>query len=568
MRCMVQHRNCGTIAGLTMSGAPGPQNNGLKIFFRCVVLFVLALSTVAAYGQSVAKEVDKAQAKSTAEPTRAKEPDDPLGRRTPHGTIFGFLQNAQKGNYKEAAQYLQLSKNERATQGEQIARELHELMDNAFVGRVGAISNREDGSVQEDVPRDHEQIGIFRINGNETNVDLVHVTDPAAGEIWLFSAQVVSAVPVLFSQIENGEYEPKLPRFLLTRRVLSTPMWRLLAFVLLIPIALGLAWAAMHLLRASQRIWLRWRHHPFIEDVHNSPVAPGIVTLTVIFHRIGVYFLGVPLLIRVYYQRFTVIILITSMTWLVFRFINNWGERERLKVLEGSGYSSSSIVLLGQRVLKFVVVIVALLVIISILGFDMTTAVAGLGIGSIAIAFAAQKTLENLFGGISIIGDQVIRVGELCRIGEKVGTVEDISLRSTRIRTRGECTELSVPNGQLANMIVENLSRSDTTLLRSKIVLRQETSANDLRSLLKEILALLRRHAKVDPLTARVRFMGFSEAGLDIEIYCLILTGELSEFLAVREDVLLRVMDVLAANGIGLALPWRTLPGPKLGLGA
>ncbi len=550
-----------------MSGAPGPQNNNLKKFVLCVVLLVLALSTVTAHGQSIAKEVDKAQAKNTPEPTPAKEADDPLGRRTPHGTIFGFLQYAQKGNYKEAAQYLQLSKNERATQGEQIARELHELMDNAFVGRVGAISNREEGSVQEDVPRDHEQIGIFRINGKETNVDLVHVSDPSAGDIWLFSSQIVSAVPVLFSQIENGEYEPRLPRFLLTRRVLSTPMWRLLAFVLLLPIALALAWAVMHLLRASQRIWLRWRHHPFIEDVHNSPVAPGIVTLTVIFHRIGVYFLGVPLLIRVYYQRLTVIILITSVTWLVFRFINNWGERERLKVLEGSGYSSSSIVLLGQRVIKFVVVIVALLVIISILGFDMTTAVAGLGIGSLAIAFAAQKTLENLFGGISIIGDQVIRVGELCRIGEKIGTVEDISLRSTRIRTR-ECTELSVPNGQLANMIVENLSRTSTTLVRSKIILRQETSANDLRSLLKDISALLRRHEKVDPLSARVRFMGFSETGLEIEIYCLILTGQLSEFLAVREDLLLRVMDLLAASGIGLALPWRTLPGPKLGLGA
>src|SRR5260370_3400186 len=89
----------------------------------------------------------------------------------------------------------------------------------------------------------------------------------------------------------------------------------------------------------------------------------------------------------------------------------------------------------GHRILKVLVVIVAVLVMVSILGFDMTTAVAGLGIGSIAIAFAAQKTLENLFGGISIIGDQVIRVGEICRIGDKIGTVEDISLRSTHIRT-------------------------------------------------------------------------------------------------------------------------------------
>jgi len=212
----------------------------------------------------------------------------------------------------------------------------------------------------------------------------------------------------------------------------------------------------------------------------------------------------------------------------------------------------------GQRILKVLVVIVAVLVMVSILGFDMTTAVAGLGIGSIAIAFAAQKTLENLFGGISIIGDQVIRVGEICRIGDKIGTVEDISLRSIRIRTLDR-TELSVPNGQLANMNVENLSRSNNSLFRAKIGLRHDTSPDQLRSLLKEMPALLRRHPKVNPEVARVRFVGFGESSLDVEIHCHILTGDLDEFLAIREDLLLRIMDLVAGAGAGFAIPSRTL---------
>jgi len=106
------------------------------------------------------------------------------------------------------------------------------------------------------------------------------------------------------------------------------------------------------------------------------------------------------------------------------------------------------------------VVIAAILAILAVLGFNLTTVLAGLGIGGIAIAFAAQKTLENLFGGISVLADEVIRVGDYCRFGDRSGTVEDISLRSTRVRTDAR-TELSIPNGTLATMSIENFTRRD-----------------------------------------------------------------------------------------------------------
>ncbi len=555
---MVQHGICGTVLGLIMLRATSSQDKSLKKSLCCCVLLVFSSLLAGAHGQPVAQETDKTKSHGAPQTSETAEVRDSLGRGTPHGTVVGFLQSAQSDKYKEAAQYLQLSKSERAAKGEQIAHQLHELLDSVFVGRVGAISDHKEGSAQDGVPQDHERIGVFRLNGNETNVDLVRVYDPAAGEVWLFSSQILADVPNLFGQLESSGVESRLPRFLATRQVLSTPLWRLIVFVLLIPVSLGLAWGIVHLVRAGQRIWLRWRHHPLLEDVHNSLAAPATIILTVVFHQIGVYFLGVPLLIRVYYQRLTGITLVAGTAWLVLRLVNRWGERARVKALAGSGFRSGSIVLLGQRFVKVLVVIVAVLVMISILGFDMATAVAGLGIGSIAIAFAAQKTLENLFGGVSIIGDEVIRVGEVCRIGDKVGTVEDISLRSTRIRTL-ERTELSVPNGQLANMNLENLSRSDTSLFRTTIGLRHETSPDQLRSLLKEIPALLRHHPKVNPDVARVRFIGFGESSLDIQVHCLILTGDIAEFLAIREELLLRIMDLVAGAGAAFAVPARTL---------
>jgi MscS family membrane protein len=531
----------------------------MKRFLRICVLLVFSSAIVAAYGQPGAKESGKTPPQGSEQTHEAApEPSDPLGRSTPHGTLVGFLHSAQAGKYKEAAQYLQLSKMERDRNGESLARQLHQVMDDAFVGRVGAVSDTPEGSPQAGVPQDRERIGVFRIRDKETNVDLVHVSDPAAGRIWLFSSKTLAAVPELYDQIEDSRMESKLPRFLVVEQILSTPLWRWIAFLLLIPVALALSWATVSLLRGGLRIWMRWRSYPVLQDLHDSMGAPAKLILTVVYHRIGVVFLGLPLLFRDYYGRFVGIILVVGLAWLVVRLINCWAERARVSALAGSGYRSGSIVLLGQRILNVVVIIVAVLTVLSIVGFNMTTAVAGLGIGSLAVAFAAQKTLENLLGGVSILGDQVIRVGETCRIGDKVGAVEDISLRSTRIRTL-ESTELSVPNGQLATMSIENLSRYDRNSFRETIGLQRETSSDQLRSLLEKMRTLLQHHPKVDPDVARVRLIGFGESSLDVQIHCHILTGNWNEFLAIREDLLLKIMDVVASSGTALALPSRTL---------
>jgi MscS family membrane protein len=472
--------------------------------------------------------------------------------------VFGFLQTVQSGKGKEAAQYLQLSGEQRASEGERLAHELHALMDKAFVGRVGAISHHREGSIQPGVPEDHERIGTFKINGRETDVDLVRVTDSSGAEIWLFSSKVLSQVPELFAGIQDSELESGLPGFLVTTQLFNTPLWRLLALVFLIPVSFALAWVIVRLLHAGQRLWLRWRRNQVVEDIHKSFAGPATLILTVAFNQLGAHFIGSPLLIREYYRRVSGLVLIAGVAWLVVRVINRWGERARLQSLAGSGFRNGSLILLGQRIFSALVIVLASLIGLSILGVDITAAVAGLGIGSIAIAFAAQKTLENLLGGISILGDQVISVGETCRIGEEIGTVEDISLRSTRIRTLAGTT-LSVPNGQLANMNVENISRRKKSLLEARIGLRSETSAAQLRSLLEETRALLRRHPKVDPEVARVHFIEFGESSLEVEVHCLLLTGSLDEFLALREDLLLEIMDLFAAAGVGLATPARLI---------
>ena len=210
-----------------------------------------------------------------------------------------------------------------------------------------------------------------------------------------------------------------------------------------------------------------------------------------------------------------------------------------------------------EKVSKVLAVTAGALVILHIAGINIAAAITGLGIGGIAIAFAAQKTLENLFGGVMIISDRPIRVGDFCRAGDTMGTVENIGLRSTRIRTLKR-TVVSVPNGQLAVMNLENFAVRDKIWFHHHLSLRYETTADQLRYVLAEVRKMLYGHPKVESASARVRFVGFGTSFLNLEVFAYILETEYESFLQVQEDLLLRIMDIVEGSGSGFAFPSQT----------
>jgi MscS family membrane protein len=208
----------------------------------------------------------------------------------------------------------------------------------------------------------------------------------------------------------------------------------------------------------------------------------------------------------------------------------------------------------ARRALTAFVILIMLLAVLQNLGFNVTGLVAGLGIGGLAVALAAQKSLEHFFGGLSLVADQPIRVGDFCRFGDRTGTVEDIGLRSTRIRTP-ERTLVTIPNAEFSCMQIENFSRRDRMLVQTTIGLRCETTPDQLRWLLVELKALLLAHPKVASDPARVRFVGFGPSSLDVELFFFINTVDFEEFTAIREDLFLRLADLVTASGTGFAFP-------------
>ena len=190
-------------------------------------------------------------------------------------------------------------------------------------------------------------------------------------------------------------------------------------------------------------------------------------------------------------------------------------------------------------------------------GINITAALAGLGVGGIAVALAAQKTLENVIGGVSLIADQALRVGDFLSLGDVQGTVEDVGLRSTRIRTL-ERTLVSLPNGQIANMKLETISVRDKFWFHPVIGLRYETTPVQLRTILSNFRESLRRHPNVDPSSVRVRFIRFGAFSLDVDIFAYASADDWSNFLEIQEELLFGIIDVVHMAGAGIAFPSQT----------
>ena len=485
---------------------------------------------------------------------------DALGRDNPSGTVLGFLQTAQSGNYQAAADYLQMSTARRQSQGADLATKLKVLMDRAFVGKLSRISTSPEGNPDGGIP-DQQTIGVFSLpnesSDNDVPVVLVRVSDPTAGKIWLFSSGTLSKVPDLYDTIEAHQVESKLPQSLVKTTPLGMPLWQWLALLIAVPVAIIVGWGIVLFLAIPRHIYLKFKKRPDLHSYRRVSM-PLLLVFAAISHRIIAGRIGLPLLSRYYYYRTIGVFVSIGFFWFLLRVTGVTMQRLRAHAIAIGRLGTGTLMVLGERLLSAFLVIVGALAILAILGFNLTTVLAGLGIGGIAIAFAAQKTLENLFGGISVLADEVIRVGDYCRFGDRTGTVEDISLRSTRVRTDAR-TQLSIPNGALATMSIENYSRRDKILFNPPLAIRCETTGDQLRYLLAEIRRLLYQHPRVEPGTATIRFANVDPSALRLEVFAYVLTQDSNEFAAIREDLLLRISEIVGRSGTGFAFPSQTL---------
>ena len=217
----------------------------------------------------------------------------------------------------------------------------------------------------------------------------------------------------------------------------------------------------------------------------------------------------------------------------------------------------SQLIRLAFRILFWVITFIVIAVISEQIGVPVAALAAGIGVGGLAFALAAQSTLENLVAGLTIYGDRPIRVGDFCVIGGVSGTVESIGLRSTRLRTLAR-TVVTIPNAEVAKYRLENFALRDQMLMETTIALRYETTPDQLRYVLGKLRELFYAHPKVIDDGMRVRFIGFGACSLDIGIFVYIKATAKPAFLEVCEDLNLRIMDIVDEAGAGFAFPSQT----------
>jgi MscS family membrane protein len=239
------------------------------------------------------------------------------------------------------------------------------------------------------------------------------------------------------------------------------------------------------------------------------------------------------------------------LAWLAVTALFAWIVR--LRGLEDDGFDAH-LWRLGGTVIALLVAVVIIGDGATQLGLPVFSVLAGLGIGGLAVALAIRPTLENLIGGIILYTDQPVRVGDFCTFGDKSGTIEAIGVRSTKIRALDR-TIITVPNAEFVNLNIENLTRRNQMLLQSRIGFRYETKPDQIRWLLAETRKLLLQHPMVAPEPARARFAGFGNHSVDIEIFAYIKTNDFSEFFSIREDIFLRLIDIVEESGTTFAFP-------------
>jgi len=210
-----------------------------------------------------------------------------------------------------------------------------------------------------------------------------------------------------------------------------------------------------------------------------------------------------------------------------------------------------------RRAVDLVILFGGFVVMLRHFGIDPTPLLAGLGVGGIAVALAAQKTLENVIAGASLIVDQAVRVGDFLKMAEVIGTVEHIGLRSTRIRTLDR-TVVSVPNGQIANVTLETLSSRDKFWFHPIVPLRYGTTTEQLHGVVDGIKSLLDRHPLVDRDSVRVRFFRLGAFSMDIDVFAYVNTRDWNEFMAIQEGLLFSVTEIVASSGTAVAIPAQT----------
>jgi MscS family membrane protein len=513
------------------------------------VLLALTLSTQSTFAAPEAPTAPSSQAPADKPGSDAAE--DKGAPDSPRASVAEFRRLTRTGDYEGAARYLDLSQVDSA-EGPTLARHLKEVLNRRLWLEPSKLSPESRGNTT-DNQADKEELGTIRgASGKLEPVLLVRKTY-RPGSHWVFSASTVAQIEGWYEHLENTWLIEHLPKPLLKMGPKLLRWWQWIA---LVPLLVG-AWVVSYVVTRVGRIFatraLSEQHGSAAHKLH------GPVTLAI---TVGVTYAALPWLAlyqpaHEFVSRWCSAFLLVALFWALWRGVELSRHTVSSSRWAQESVSAKSLLSLGTRLAKFAVGAAAFVMVLSQLGYQATTILTGLGIGGVALALAAQKTVENLFGAFSLAVDQPFREGDYIKVDGIEGIVEAVGLRSTRIRS-ADRTVISIPNGKLADMRVETVSRQDR--LRFYLLLGLAHAASDqVEQVLARIKELLKAEELVAKETVAVRFVALTDSALNIEAMAMFETTDGGKFMDTKGRLLLGILRIVEEEGASLAHPVRTV---------
>jgi len=518
------------------------------------LLIALILSMVLP-NTAIAAEAGALGIGSNSEETVSEPLPDSFGRDTPRHTVQGFISALGENDYLLASNYLNLSKSDNPTTA---VRQFKQALDAG--GRFQPdlqLNNAPEGNLTDQLPPSQENVGIINIGDKSVSLLLERVVSKQGEQYWQFSTETLSSIPEVIENTEPTLVSRYTIESLEDKKLFGYQLADLVAALTMIVSSFVLTyimvWILYHLLKIA---------YPRVRDVPlpmpDKVILPlAVVIMALILSEVMVY-AGVSVTLREPVNRFTDIASWLAITWLLLRVIDAIFTRAVNLSYKKNYTERVSILGLLRKVVKALLLIFAVIVIFGNLGFDLTTGIAALGVGGLALALGAQKTIENLVGSVVVVADSPVRIGDYCKFGTYEGTVVDIGIRSSRVRTLSR-TIVTVPNGDFSSMQIENFTSRDMFRFFHQLYLKRTADIEVVFKMVKDLDEFLNEHYLTNQEWNQVNILELRQDCYVIQLQAYINANDVMEFYDKQNVVFVDVLTQVKKYKVEHALPTQQL---------
>ncbi len=491
---------------------------------------------------------------SSEESVRAPIPDS-FGRDTPRHAVQGFISALGENDFLLASNYLNLSKSDNPTIA---VRQLKRALDTGgrFLPDL-QLSNDPEGYLADQLQPNQEKVGTIDIDDKSVPILLERVVSKKGEQYWQFSSETLDSIPEVLENTEPTLIAQYSIESLEGRKVFGYQLTDLIAAIVLTLGSLLLTylfvWLCYHLIRV---VYPRLRGEPLpLPDKIILPLA--VVIMALILSEIMVY-AGISVALREPINRFTEIASWLAVTWLLLRVIDVIFSRAVNLSYKRNHTERVSVLGLLRKVVKALLLIFAVILIFGNLGFDLTTGIAALGVGGLALALGAQKTIENLVGSVVVVADSPVRIGDYCKFGAQEGTVIDIGIRSSRVRTLNR-TVVTVPNGDFSSMQIENYASRDMFHFLHNLYLKRNADIDIVFKMVKDLDDFLNAHEMTNKEWNQANISELRQDCYVVQLRAYVNCINVIEFYQKQDVLLTEVLNLVKKYKVEHALPTQQL---------